>query len=85
MCREVVAMNPNNFSGRCISLEDGLSGSEAEMMMVMTPSTSSSSLVATAGTPPTVGLPFLELPGAEALILDQMEDQEEEHQGSMYI
>ena len=81
MCREVVAMNPNNFSGRCISLEDGISG-EAEMMMVMTPSTSSSSLVATAGTPPTVGLPFLELPGAEALILDQMEDQEEEQVGT---
>ena len=70
------AMNPTNFSGRCISMEDGLAAGDAEM--VITPSTSSSSLVAFAGTPPTVGLPFLELPGAEALLEEMMEEAEED-------
>ena len=66
-------MNPTNFSGRCISMED-------DGMLVITPSASSSScsLVAFAGTPPTAGLPFLELPGAEALLEEMMEAEEED-------
>ena len=69
-------MNPTNFSGRCISMDDGLPVN-AEML---TPSTSSSSsLIALAGTPPTVGLPFLELPGAEALLEMEMEDVDLRH------
>ena len=70
MCPEVITMNPTYFTGRCISMEDGLTCDDAEMV---TPSISSSSLVAFAGTPPTAGLPFLELPGAEAL-LEEMEE-----------